>query len=214
MRVGILGTGDVGRTLGSAFIALGHEVKLGSRDASNEKSRNWAAEAGPKASTGSFSDAATFGEMIVLATLGIATEVAVRLAVPKSLNGKVVIDTTNPLIFKPNAPPELAFGFSDSLGERIQRLVPEAKVVKAFNTVGNAHMFRPQFRDGPPDMFICGNDEGAKKTVKDLLTQFGWGTVDIGGIQGSRHLEAMCMAWVLYGLKSGSWNHAFKLLRK
>ena len=214
MRVGILGTGDVGRTLASAFLALGHEVKLGSRDASNEKSRNWVAEAGLKGSAGNFGEAAAFGELIVLATLGIATEVAVRMAGAKSLNGKVVIDTTNPLIFKPNQAPELAFGFSDSLGERVQRLVPEAKVVKAFNTVGNAHMFKPQFRNGPPDMFICGNDDGAKKTVTDLLTEFGWGTVDIGSIQGSRYLEAMCMAWVLYGLKTGSWNHAFKLLRK
>jgi hypothetical protein len=214
MRVGILGTGDVGRTLASAFLALGHDVKLGSRSADNEKARNWVKQAGAKGSAGTFAEAAAFGEMVVVATLGVATEEAIRLAEPGNFAKKIVIDTTNPLAFKPDTGPELAIGFSDSLGERVQRLLPEAKVVKAFNTVGNAHMFRPQFRGGPPDMFIAGNDEAAKRTVTDLLTEFGWATVDIGGIQGSRHLEPMCMVWVLHGMKSGNWNHAFKLLRK
>ncbi|HEX9705883.1 MAG TPA: NAD(P)-binding domain-containing protein [Gemmatimonadales bacterium] len=214
MQIGILGTGDVGRTLGAAFITLGHDVRLGSRSATNDKARNWAQQVGPRGSTGTFGDAVAFGDIVVLATLGTATEDAIRLAGPQRFAGKVVIDATNPLEHRPNAPPELAIGFRDSLGERVQRLLPDAKVVKAFNTVGNTHMFRPQFRGGPPDMFICGNDDGAKRTVTEFLTAFGWGTVDIGDIQGARYLEPMCMAWVRYGLKSGTWNHAFKLLRR
>jgi hypothetical protein len=214
MKIGVLGTGDVGRTLGAAFATLGHEVRLGARSATNEKARNWARQVGPRGSSGTFADAAGFGEIVVLATLGTATEDAIRLAGPERFAGKVVIDTTNPLEFRPNAPPELALGFRDSLGERVQRLLPDARVVKAFNTVGNAHMFRPQFRGGPPDMFICGNDDAAKRTVTDILTAFGWSTVDIGDIAGARYLEPMCIVWVRHGLRAGSWNHAFKLLRK
>ena len=96
----------------------------------------------------------------------------------------------------------------------MQKLLPDARVVKAFNIVGNAHMFRPEFPGGPPDMFFCGNDGGAKQTVERILTDFGWNTSDIGGIESSRYLEAMCMVWVLHGLRVKSWNHAFKLLRK
>jgi len=98
-------------------------------------------------------------------------------------------------------------------GEQVQALAPEARVVKAFNTVGNALMFRPRLAGGPPDMFICGNDEGAKKQVAGILADFGWGVVDLGGIDASHYLEAMCMVWVLHGFRSKSWNHAFKLLR-
>lgn len=103
---------------------------------------------------------------------------------------------------------------NDSGGERVQRLVPEARVVKAFNTVGNAHMFRPSFPGGPPDMFLCGDDDGAKKKMGEILREFGWGVADVGGIESSRYLEALCMVWVIYGMRTGGWNHAFKLLKK
>jgi 8-hydroxy-5-deazaflavin:NADPH oxidoreductase len=214
MRIGIFGTGEVGRALGNAFIALGHEVMMGARDANNAKAKSWSTQTGARAATGTFADAAQFAEIAVVAVLGIAVEETIDRAGPDHLAGKIVIDATNPLRFRPGAPPELAWGFSDSGGERVQRCAPKARVVKAFNTVGNAHMFRPQFPGGPPDMFICGNDADAKGTVTKLLTAFGWNTVDIGGIEASRHLEPMCMVWVLYGIRSGSWNHAFKLLRK
>lgn len=214
MRVGVLGTGDVGRTLGSAFIALGHEAKMGSRSAAGEKASAWAREAGPRASAGSFAEAASHGEVVVLATLGVANESVLRAAGPANLAGKLVLDTTNPLDFSKGFPPRLALAGNDSGGEQVQRLVPGARVVKVFNTVGHAHMFRPSFPGGPPDMFICGADEGAKRQVEALLRDFGWGTVDLGGIESSRYLEAMCMVWVLHGARSGSWNHAFKLLRK
>ena len=216
MRVGILGTGDVGRALGKAFITLGHEVKMGARNAANDKAAAWAKENGAKASAGTFADAASFGEIVVLATLGVANESALRSAGPAALRGKILIDTTNPLDTGGGMPPRLAVAGNDSGGERVQRVVPDARVVKAFNTVGNAHMFRPSFPGGPPDMFICGNDAGAKKTVSALLSDFGWGVVDIGGIEGSRYLEAMCLVWVLAALSTTppTWNHAFKLLRK
>jgi predicted dinucleotide-binding enzyme len=213
MQVGILGTGDVGQSLGSAFVALGHDVKMGARRAGNEKASAWANAAGGRASAGTFAEAAAFGEMVVLATLGTANAEALKMAGTQNLAGKVLVDTTNPLDFSTGGP-QLAVSGQDSGGEQVQRLVPAAHVVKAFNTVGNAHMFKPSFAGGPPDMFIAGNDEGAKTKVRALLADFGWGVVDVGGIEGSRHLEAMCMVWVLHGLRSKSWNHAFKLLTK
>lgn len=212
MKIGILGTGDVGKAIGKGFVTLGHDVKMGARDAQNAKAAAWATETGPKASTGTFADAAAFGEVIVLATLGSANEAALLAAGPERFKGKLVIDTTNPLDFSGGFPPKLTPG--ESGGEQVQRLLPGAHVVKAFNTVGNAHMFRPNFPGGPPDMFICGNDEGAKKKTGAILEAFGFGVIDIGGIGASHYLEAMCVVWVMHGGKSGSWNHAFKLLRK
>jgi predicted dinucleotide-binding enzyme len=214
MKVGIFGTGDVGRALGRGFVTVGHEVKLGAREPNNEKAVAWAKENGPKASAGTFAEAAEFGELAVLATLGAANEAVLMSAGPDRLAGKILIDATNPLSHKPGSPPGLAISGNDSGGEQVQRLVPKAHVVKAFNIVGNAHMFRPDFPGGPPDMFFCGNDEGAKKRVGALLTDFGWNPVDLGGIDASRYLEAMCIAWVLYALKQGGWNHAFKMLKK
>jgi predicted dinucleotide-binding enzyme len=214
MKVGIFGTGDVGRALGHAFVALGHDVKMGAREAGNEKAASWVKENGPKASAGTFAEVGEFCELAVLATLGVANEAVLKAAGPERLAGKIIIDATNPLAHKPGAPPGLAISGNDSGGEQVQRAVPKSHVVKAFNIVGNAHMFRPDFAGGPPDMFFCGNDDGAKKRVGALLTDFGWNPVDIGGIEGSRYLEAMCMVWVLYAIKQGGWNHAFKMLRK
>jgi predicted dinucleotide-binding enzyme len=213
MKVGLLGTGDVGKALGKAFVELGHEVKMGSRSATNEKALTWAKEAGARGSAGSFADAAAFGEIVVLATLGVANEAALRAAGLDRLRGRILIDTTNPLDFSKGMP-SLAVSGAESGGERVQKLVPEAHVVKAFNTVGHAHMFRPSFPGGRPDMFICGNSDEAKKKVGGLLSDFGWGVVDLGGIESSRYLEAMCLAWVIYALRTNTWNHAFKLLKK
>jgi predicted dinucleotide-binding enzyme len=214
MKIGVLGTGDVGRSLGTGFVALGHDVKMGARDANNEKAAAWVAKAGAHASAGTFADAARFGDVVVIATAWSGTENALKLAGPQSVAGKVVIDATNPLFFAPNAPPALALGHTDSGGEQVQRWLPEARVVKAFNTIGNAHMFKPSFPGGPPDRFLCGNDADAKKTVSDICAAFGHGVIDVGGIEGARLLEPMCMLWVAYGLRTGSWNHAFRLLRK
>lgn len=211
VRIGVLGSGDVGRVLAAGFVSLGHEVMIGSRDP--EKLRSWADAAGSRASCGTFEDTARFGDILVLATLGVATPEVIRLAGTENFDGKVVIDTTNPLDFSSGGP-QLSVGHTDSLGEQVQRLIPTARVVKAFNTVGNAHMVNPQFPGGPPDMFLCGNDDGAKKIVAQICEAFGWGVVDLGGIESSRYLEPMCLTWVVYGIRNKSWNHAFKLLRK
>jgi predicted dinucleotide-binding enzyme len=214
MKIGILGTGDVGRALGNGFIALGHEVKMGSRDARNEKALAWASTAGINASAGTFADAVEFGDVVVLALLWAGAENAIKLAGPENFAGKVVIDAINPLLFEPGKGPTLAIGHTDSAGEQVQRWLPSAHVVKAFNIVGYAHMFKPDFPCGPPDMFICGNDAAAKLTVTEILKEFGWPTIDIGGIEGSRLLEPLCVLWVGYALSARSGNHAFKLLRK
>jgi len=212
IKVGILGSGDVGKALARGFLGLGHEVRIGSREP--EKLREFAASAGERASIGTFAETAEFGDILVLATLGTGTESAVDLAGHQHFDGKVVIDATNPLDFSGGMPPRLFVGHTDSLGERVQRKLPKARVVKAFNTVGNALMVNPDLAGGPPDMFIAGNDEDAKKIVSQICHHFGWGVADIGGIEASRHLEPMCMVWVLYGVKTGTWMHAFRLLRK
>ena len=214
MNIGVLGSGDVGRVLAGGFASLGHQVKIGSRNPGNDKVQSWLKRAGPKASVGSLEDAARFGELIVLATLWSGTENALKLAGPENLAGKVVIDVTNPLTPKPGGLPALALGHTDSGGEQVQRWLPKSRVVKAFNIVGNAHMIKPDFPGGPPDMFICGNDAGAKNIVTEILSSFGWPAIDIGGIEGARLLEPMCILWVIYGARTNSWNHAFKLLRK
>jgi len=213
VKIGILGSGDVGQKLGSGFIAAGHEVMLGTREPSSDKVKKWVTDNGKAASAGTFEQTAKYGEALVVATLWSGTENALKLAGPKNFEGKVVIDATNPLIFEENKPPRLALGHTDSAGEQVQRWLPGARVVKCFNIVGNQYMFRPQFDGGPPDMFIAGNDDEAKKTVTGFLKQFGWPAIDIGGIEGARLLEPMCIIWVLYGNRTGTWHHAFKLLR-
>jgi 8-hydroxy-5-deazaflavin:NADPH oxidoreductase len=219
MKIGILGTGDVGRTLANGFLATGHQVMMGSREASNEKVLAWAKEAGAGptsgsgASTGTFADAAKFAEVVVLAVSWLGAENALQMAGAESLSGKVVIDAINPLALGARGL-ELAIGHTDSAGEQVQRWLPGARVVKAFNSVGYAQMFKPEFAGGPPDMFICGNDDAAKKTVTDILMSFGWSTIDIGGIEGARLLEPLCMLWITYATRAHSHSHAFKLLRK
>jgi predicted dinucleotide-binding enzyme len=213
MRIGIIGSGQVAQALGQGFLETGHEVKLGSR--SPEKLAAFLEEASGDASAGSFAEAAEFGELVVLATLWSGTEQALDLAGgAAALAGKVVIDVTNPLAFRDDGPPGLALGHTDSGGEQVQRWLPDAHVVKAFNIVGNSQFFRPELPGGPPTMFICGNDERARQTVARICESFGWpDVIDIGGIEGARLLEPVCILWVLYGVGAGSWAHAFKLLR-
>jgi predicted dinucleotide-binding enzyme len=214
MKIGILGTGDVGKALSAGFSKLGYEVKIGTRDPNSDKSHSLVKNSSGKVSVGTFNEAASFGDIIVLATLWSGTENAIKIAGKENFKSKVVIDTTNPLDFSQGMPPKLTHGHTDSGGEQVQRWLPDARIVKAFNIVGNAHMVNPNFPGGPPDMFICGNDAQAKKTVTDFLKNFGWSTIDIGGIEGARLLEPMCILWVLYGIQNNSWNHAFKLLKK
>jgi NADPH-dependent F420 reductase len=213
MKIGVVGTGVVGKALSRGFASRGHEVTIGSRDA--EKAQAVAEEVGGGVQGGTFADAAGSAELVVLATLWSGTEEVLQAAGTENFAGKVVIDATNPLAFSEGRPPGLALGHTDSGGEQVQRWLPEARVVKAFNIVGNAHMVDPDFPGGPPDMFIAGNDADAKATVAQIIESFGWpAAIDIGGIEGARLLEPLAILWVYYGIGAGSWDHAFKLLRR
>jgi 8-hydroxy-5-deazaflavin:NADPH oxidoreductase len=223
MKIGIIGSGDVGQRLADGLIDLGHQVKIGTRDTSKKEVVEWIdkhRKEGDKksanASVGDFAETASFGaDLIVLCTSWSGTSNAIKMADPGNMTGKVVIDTTNPLDFSQGLPPRMAVGVTDSAAEINQRLLPGAKVVKAFNIVGNPHMVHPDFPGGPPTMFICGNDEQAKKMViESILTPFGWEITDIGGLEGARLLEPLAMLWITYYFRTGSGDHAFKLLRK
>lgn len=214
MKIGVLGSGAVGQALGKGFAEIDHDVRLGTRDPGQEKINAWIAKTGPRASAGSYAEAAAFGELLVLATPWSGTQNAITLSDTKNFAGKVVIDVTNPLDFSAGPPPKLALGHTDSGGEQIQRWIRDARVVKAFNIIGNADMVNPKFPGGPPDMFICGNDDAAKKAVTEILTKFGWSTIDLGGIEAARYIEPLAMVWITYGFRTNLWSQAFKLLRK
>jgi predicted dinucleotide-binding enzyme len=211
MDVGILGSGDVGRALGRGFARHGHAVTLGTRAPEREELRRWAAETGAR--VGTFAEAAGAADLLVLATHGDGTLSAIEMAGPARFAGKTVIDATNPLDFSNGPPPTLSISGDDSAGERVQRALPDARVVKGFNIVGNAFMVDPDLPGGPPTMFIAGDSDEAKATVRALLDDFGWETSDLGGIGASRYLEALAMVWILHGFRTGTWAHAFKLLR-
>lgn len=213
MRVGILGTGNVGQALGRGFANSGHQVMMGSRDPAQEKVRAWVETTGGTASAGKLAEAAAFAELAVLATVWEGTANAIKLAGPENLAGKIVIDPTNPLDFSGGMPPKLAVGHTNSGGEEVQRLLPDAYVVKAFNSVNFQHMINPQFPGGPPDMFICGNNPQAKKSVAAIIQEFGWSVIDSGGIEASRYLEPLAMVYILHFFGTGG-NYAFKLLTK
>jgi len=214
MKIGILGSGPVGRALGRGFASKGHDVKLGSRTPEKQEVKHWLKSTKGQVSAGTFSDTAKHGEVLVLCTLGEATENAVKLAGTKNFDEKLVIDATNPLDFSRGMPPGLFVGTTDSLGERVQRMLPNAKVVKCFNIVNNQTMINPRMKEGLPDMIICGNDEAAKQQVARLLKELGWSEpIDIGGIDGARWLEAYTALWVRLATKIGSWTIAAKFLR-
>jgi 8-hydroxy-5-deazaflavin:NADPH oxidoreductase len=212
MKVAVLGTGEVARALAQGFAATGHTVTIGTREPARATTVKLLADVGHGANAATTDRAAADAELVVLAVLGTAAETVVRTAGPEHLVGKTLIDVTNPLSFETGAP-SLFVGFSDSLGERVQRAAPKAHVVKAFNIVGNAHMFKPDLPGGPPDMYYCGNDAGAKRQVEKILDSFGWPSIDIGGIDGARLLEPLCLLWVRSMMAVGSPNIAFKLLR-
>ncbi|KAA9339075.1 NADP oxidoreductase [Hymenobacter busanensis] len=213
MKIGILGTGTVGQTLGAKLLELGHGVLLGGRSATNEKAQAWAAQQGGLARAGSFEDAAVFGELVIVATLGSGTIDAVQQAGPERLAGKTVIDLTNPLDFSRGMPPTLFVGHTDSLGEQIQRALPAAHVVKTLNIVSVNQMINPASTGGEPDMLLAGNDAGAKQRVTELLQQLGWKRItDLGGIEEARVLEPLVLLWVRYGLKHNTWGHALQYM--
>jgi predicted dinucleotide-binding enzyme len=210
MRIGVLGSGQVGQALGRGWARHGHDIVLGTGNPQRAELQEWAAATGARVAE--FADATRHGDVVALALLGTATLDVLHQVGPDAFAGKVVIDATNPLTFE-GGRPGLFVGHTDSLGEQVQRALPDARVVKAYNTVGNALMVDPQLPGGPPTMFLAGDDDEAKQTVVDLLAATGWENADLGDISAARELEAMCLAWVRYGARTGTWNHAFRLLR-
>jgi hypothetical protein len=212
-KIAVLGSGVVGEVLSNGFLKHHYEVMRGSRDPG--KLDAWKAGAGAKAQVGTFETAAKWADSVVLAVKGSAAIAAIEQAGLSNLSGKTVMDTTNPIA---DAPPEngvLKFttDLNESLMEKLQKKAPDAHFVKVFSCVGNAFMVNPTFPDGPPTMFICGNNAEAKAEVKGILVKFGWDISDMGAVQAARAIEPLCMLWCIPGLTGNQWTHAFKLLR-
>lgn len=212
-KIGILGSGVVAKTLGSGFLKHGYEVMLGTRSA--EKLDEWKSE-NSDGQVGSFTEAAAFGDIVVVAVKGSVAKSALEATGAENFNGKIVIDTTNPI--GDTAPENGVIGFftdqNDSLMEQLQRAFPDAKFVKAWNSIGSAFMVNPDFGSEKPAMFICGNDDDARKEVSEILVQFGFEVEDMGMAEAARAIEPLCMLWCIPGFQDGSWNHAFRLLKK
>ncbi|MDB5276005.1 MAG: DNA-binding protein [Ferruginibacter sp.] len=215
MKAGIIGSGIVGRVLASALLKEGNEVILGTRNPAKEEVVKWKSE-NTGGNVGTFEEAAAFGELIILATKGAIAADAVRLAGPANFTGKTVIDTTNPIAEAPPVNGVLQYFTSpnQSLMESLQELLPEAHLVKAFNSVGANKMYKPDYKEIVPTMFICGNNEAAKKMVTSILTTFGWETEDLGKIEAARAIEPLAMLWCIPGMLNKQWTHAFKLLKQ
>lgn len=215
LKIGILGSGIVGQVLAKAFITEGNAVMLGTRDANKADVTKWKNE-NPKAQIGNFQQTAQFGDILVLATKGDAVSSAIELAGSENFKNKVVLDATNPLANEAPVNGVLKFftNMNESLMEQTQKIIPEAKLVKVFNSVGSALMYKPTLKDNiTPTMFICGNDNTAKQTVKEILNIFGWQTEDMGTMEAARAIEPLCILWCIPGLLGNDWMHAFKLLR-
>jgi predicted dinucleotide-binding enzyme len=215
MKIGVIGSGIVGRVLASAFLQEGYEVMMGSRNPNKEEVVKWKSE-NEKGLTGNFEQTATFGNMIVLATAGRITKDVIELSGKNNFSGKIVIDATNPLAEAPpvNGILKLFTGPDESLMENLQTVLPEARFVKAFNTVGSGLMYKPDFNGVQPSMFICGNDVEAKTAVSSILQKFGWEVEDMGQAEAARLIEPLSILWCIPGFLRNSWTHAFKLLKK
>lgn len=212
MNIGIVGSGDVAKTLATGFLNHGYNTMVGTRDVT--KLADWAA-LNPRSQTGSFAEAAEFGEVIVLAVKGTASAEALRSAGTARLAGKIIVDATNPIADAPPSNGVLKFftNLDQSSMEQLQYEFPDAHFVKAFNSVGAASMVNPLFKGGKPTMFICGNNPAAKKIVETILDQFGWETADMGNVEAARAIEPLCMLWCIPGFLRNEWTHAFKLLK-
>lgn len=212
MKIGVLGSGDVAKVLGTGFLKHGHEVMLGTRD--RTKLAAWLKQS-PGGRIGNFDETANFGEVVVLAVKGTAAAGVLRAAGARNLTAKCIIDATNPIADAPPVNGVLKFftDLDESLMERLQRDFPDANFVKAFNSVGNTRMVNPQFTAGKPKMFVCGNNEQAKIIVAGILDQFGWDTADMGKVEAARAIEPLCMLWCIPGFLRNEWMHAFALLK-
>ena len=212
-KVGVLGSGAVGKVLSNGFLQHGYDVMRGSREPA--KLAEWKQGAGARAAVGTFAEAARHGDMVVLAVKGTAAAEVLRLCGPGALDGKPVIDTTNPIAESPPVNGVLKYFTShdESLMERLQKQVPGARFVKTFSCIGNAVMVNPDFGGTKPTMFMCGNDAAAKADVQHVLATFGWEWEDMGGVEAARAIEPLCMLWCIPGFQRNQWTHAFKLLK-
>ena len=212
-KVGIIGSGGVGKALASGFAKHGYSVMIGSN--STQKREELKNEMGVTIKVGKFAEAAAFGDIIVFAVKGTSAEQTLSGINLSDLNGKTIIDTTNPISDVPPTNSVLHFftTFDESLMERLQAAAPEAHFVKCFSCVGSYAMVNPTFSGGKPTMFICGNEDKAKAEVKPILEQFGWECEDMGGIEAARAIEPLCILWCIRGFKENQWVHAFKLLK-
>lgn len=212
MKIGVLGTGNVGDTIGSRLIQVGHTVMMGSRTADNEKAKVFVGKHNGKASAGTFADAAAFGELIFNCTAGVASIEALKMAGEKNLEGKIIIDLSNPLDFSKGMPPSLAIVNTNSLGEEIQKAFPKTKVVKTLNTMWCGIMVNPaMINGGDHHVFVCGNDADAKEKAKDILKSFGWAEkniLELGDITKARGTEMYLPLWLsIYGAtNNGAFN--------
>jgi 8-hydroxy-5-deazaflavin:NADPH oxidoreductase len=216
MRIGVLGTGTVGNTLATKLAALGHEVRMGSRDASNERAAAWADSAGDRASTGTFADAADFAELVFNCTGGAVSLEALEQAGEDALRGKVLVDVANPLDSSRGMPPTLTVCNDDSLAEQIQRRFPDTRVVKAFNTMNHRVMVDPSLVPGEHDLLLAGDDDGAKAQVHELAESFGWAPeriVDLGGIRAARGMEMYLPLWLAMMSSLGTPQINIKIAR-
>ncbi len=211
-KIGILGSGAVAKTLGVGFLKHGYQVMLGTRD--NSKLAEWLSGEGTKAQVGSFADAANFGDIVVLAVKGTIAKNVLELIGNENLANKTIIDATNPIADAAPTNGVLKFftNLDKSLMEELQETIPSANFVKAFNSVGSPFMVNPSF-ENKPTMFICGNNENAKKEVSVIIDQFGWETADFGMMESARAIEPLCMLWCIPGFNKNEWTHAFKLLK-
>ena len=213
VKVGILGSGDVGKVLAKGFLKNGYQVAIGSDHP--EKLTEFKRE-NPEMETATFEEAAQSGDIVVVCVKGTVAEKIVE-KVKKHITGKTVIDTTNPIA---DAPPENGVlkyftSLEESLMERLQKIAPDAQFVKAFNSIGSALMVNPEFgNDTKPTMFICGNNDDAKKKVHEILEKFGFKVEDMGKVESARAIEPLCILWCIPGFLRNEWSHAFKLLKK
>ena len=213
-KIGVLGSGIVGRVLAAAFVKEGYEVMLGTRNPSKEEVVQWKDEnQGGKA--GFFAETAAFGELLVLAVEGVVAKEVIQLAEYDNFTGKTVIDATNPITKEAPHNGVLRYftSLNESLMEQLQHLLPQTLFVKAFNSVGNGVMYKPSYKEGRPTMFICGNSDDAKQTVTGILDQFGWETADMGKADSARAIEPLAILWCIPGFLQNEWGHAFKLLK-
>lgn len=212
-KAGIIGSGDVAKSLARGLIKYGCEVMMGTRDIT--KLADFKKECGPLCHAGSFTDAALYSDVVILAVMGSAAKDALKIAGPGNLTGKTVIDVTNPISEEAPVNGVLKFftSLDRSLMEELQLICPGANFVKAFNSIGNALMINPDFGGVKPSMFICGNNENSKKTVRIIAETFGFEVEDMGGAEAARAIEPLCMLWCIPGFRNNQWRHAFKLLK-